>query len=414
MCSDETRFRVVVNASAQLGIWPIGRPPPRGWQVTAMAGAVRRCQDFIDQIPPAGARELAHARQPGPGPAASSRSIVELFDRTARAAATVLVLHEAGRQLTLGELRSRSVAVADELSGIGVGGGDRVAVCHPVGIDFVVAMLGVLRAGGICVPVDVEASIERRDAILSDAGVSAILAGGRPRRFDSGPAGEFAWQPQPGDALVVYPSDVGPDPVGVVWRHSQLRGLAVGEPAGVFDGGSVLVRHRPDDGLLLLELVWSFGTAASAVIFDDTTSATGGRRPRASTGAPDIAFSAAPIDHPGERRTLLWRGGTAGAPVQLWGLGDSTVVATGASADGPGRPLPGVRFLVLDHDLTMVPTGATGRLHVAGWPVGGGYLGRPGLTAQRLIPDPSGPPGSRMVDTGIVVRRRTRDLVTFG
>ena len=70
-----------------------------------------------------------------------------------------------------------------------------------------------------------------------------------------------------------------------------------------------------------------------------------------------------------------------------------------------GRFLPGVRGHVLDADLTPVPDGEAGELHIAGTGVNRGYPGRPDLTAERFLPDPYGPPGSRMYRTGDLVRR---------
>ncbi|MYV70058.1 AMP-binding protein, partial [Streptomyces sp. SID2131] len=57
--------------------------------------------------------------------------------------------------------------------------------------------------------------------------------------------------------------------------------------------------------------------------------------------------------------------------------------------------------------------GAVGELCVGGSGVARGYLGRPGLTAERFAVDPYGPPGARMYRTGDLARRRPDGTVDY-
>nr|BFE80787.1 hypothetical protein GCM10020093_033880 [Planobispora longispora] len=65
-----------------------------------------------------------------------------------------------------------------------------------------------------------------------------------------------------------------------------------------------------------------------------------------------------------------------------------------------GRAMPGAEVRVLDRWFEPRPAGVPGEVMIAGTGVARGYRGRPALTAERFVPDPYGPPGSRMYRSG--------------
>ena len=79
-----------------------------------------------------------------------------------------------------------------------------------------------------------------------------------------------------------------------------------------------------------------------------------------------------------------------------------------------GRPIRATRAHVLDRTLTPLPIGIPGDLFAAGFGLARGYLGRPGLTAERFVPDPlATEPGSRLYATGDRVRHLGDGLLEF-
>src|SRR5262249_11708508 len=97
------------------------------------------------------------------------------FERAARHADRIALCWGDDRTMTHGALARRALRVAAALTGDGVAAGDAVAVSLAKGPDQVAAVLGVLAAGGVYVPVGVDQPVVRRDRIVERSGAKVVV-----------------------------------------------------------------------------------------------------------------------------------------------------------------------------------------------------------------------------------------------
>ncbi|MDQ2586489.1 non-ribosomal peptide synthase/polyketide synthase [Saccharothrix yanglingensis] len=334
-------------------------------------------------------------------------------------------------RLTFAEVEARANRLAHHLVREGVRPEQVVALSLPRGVDAVIGILGVLKAGAVHLPVDPGLPEARRRHVLEDSG--AVLVLDALPALDRGPVEPPAVDVRPDNAAyVIYTSGSTGLPKGVVVEHRQLVNL--------------LHNHRADFATdhmrVALSAVFSFDTSwegpllmadghelhvlPDEVRLEPTALVEYVRRHRIDflDLTPSYVQQLVPAGLlAGEHKprvlmlggealgTALWqelartRGTTA---YNFYGPTETTVdaVSTPVVGDRPviGRPLANLTARVLDEDLRPLPVGVPGELFIAGPQVARGYLDRPGLTADRFLADPHGEPGSRMYRTGDRVR----------
>ncbi|WP_233166665.1 non-ribosomal peptide synthetase, partial [Archangium sp. Cb G35] len=366
------------------------------------------------------------------------------------------VISEHGR-LTYRELEARSNQLARRLRAMGVGPESRVGLCVERNPDMLVALLAILKAGGAYVPLDPTYPKERLAWLLEDAQGPALLAHSHllsalpPHSIptvcldsDADALSRESTQPLadsplPGNlAYLIYTSGSTGRPKGVsishrnavaflhwalsVFQPEELRGVlastSLNFDLSVFElfaplacgGGVVLARNA----LHLAEL----STASEVTLLNTVPSAMeqllrmGAVPPSVCT--VNLAGEALPqtlarrvYEVPSIRRLY-----------NLYGPSEDTTYSTftlvrPGEVPPIGRPISNSQAYVLDAHLHPVPVGVLGELYLAGEGLSRGYLHRPELTAERFLPNPFGPQGSRMYRTGDRVRLRPDGVLEY-
>ncbi|WP_460443933.1 amino acid adenylation domain-containing protein [Amycolatopsis cihanbeyliensis] len=376
-----------------------------------------------------------------------ARTFPELFAERVRSAPDDPAVLAEDTELSYAELDERANRLAHVLRAEGAGPERVVGLLLPRSVDWMVAALAVHKAGAAYLPIDPEYPADRIAYLLSDArpgvvvtteALSATLGEldpGRPlvldapataRRVADAPSGAPDVPVSPRNpAYLIYTSGSTGRPKGVVVPHAGFVGLAAAyrDAMGLGPGSRVLQFASPSFDAAFAEVVQALLTGAALVLAPPERLSPGAplaallaERGVTHATIPPAALGAMATDELPAGMVLLVAGeATPPELVGRWSAGRTMINAYGptettvcATMSGPlagavvppiGTPINDTRAFVLDSMLRPVPPGVTGELYVAGAGVARGYLGRPGLTAERFVANPFGS-GDRLYRTG--------------
>jgi amino acid adenylation domain-containing protein/FkbH-like protein len=391
-------------------------------------------------------------------------SLSSLFERQVRRNPGAIALEFEQASLTYAALNSRVNRLARSLMDSGIGPEDIIAVALPRSLDLIVALLGILKSGAAYLPLDSQYPSDRLAFMIDDArpkrivtssAIAPLLPKNVPILYlddadtiaalalqrESNPSeeGRRAALAPLNRAYVIYTSGSTGRPKGVMVTHAGIANLAISqiERFAITAESRVLQFASVSFDAAVSEISTSLlagarlilapasqllpGEALSALIA--RSHATHATLPPSALAilAPDALPKGFTLIVAGEACPphLVERWSTGRRMINAYGPTEATVCATiteplsGAIAPPLGEPIPNVGVFVLDEYFEPVPAGAPGEIFIAGIGLARGYLGRADLTAERFLPNPFGPSGSRMYGTGDLARWRDDGALEF-
>ncbi|MFJ4097684.1 amino acid adenylation domain-containing protein [Kitasatospora sp. NPDC089913] len=392
-----------------------------------------------------------------------------ILDQCRRTPDAVAVRDHDG-SLTYRELEERAQALAAALRRNGVGPDSAVAVAADRSVALVVALVAVLLADGAYLPLDPSWPTARLRHVATEAAPVLVLcdewhAPVMSECFDApvlpltgdvpiaGISGARPSEPRPAassldTAYIIYTSGSTGWPKGVAVPHRGIvnRVLWMQRQYGLTSDDVVLQKTPYTFDVSVWEFFWPLIAGATVMMATPDGHRDPGylvdviRRAGITTLHFVPSMLGLLLDEPGLRECTglrrVFASGEALSPAlanrfhelhpaelhNLYGPTEASVDVTHWTCapvePGPivpiGRPIDGVRALVLDPEGGLAPLGSPGELHIGGICLARGYVGRPDLTERQFVPDRfTGRPGDVLYRTGDLVRWHPAGYLEF-
>ncbi len=411
----------------------------------------------LSLLTPAERQALLVSHKASATPYPREASIPEVFARQAERAAGSIAVECNGETLTYAELNNRAKRLAQYLRRLGVGAETPVGISTERSIEMIVGLLGILKAGGMYVPLDLDdprerllfsienaalrivLTRERQLFFLSDRGIRVIPLAMESVDIDREPDANLPISGGSSSlAYILFTSGSTGKPKGVCVPHRAVVRLVSNSNFFRADGNDVFLQFAPlGFDASTFEIWGALLNGARLVIFPpyvpsmEELGEVIQRR-----GVTTLWLTAALFHHLVDFhlenlagvRHLLAGGDVLSVPhvrrfvsrypqatlTNGYGPTESTTfTCTYSTSDASaidstvpiGKPIANTWVYVLDRHRNLVPSGVPGELYAAGDGLARNYLNDPELTAQKFVADPFDPvPTARMYATGDRVR----------
>jgi amino acid adenylation domain-containing protein len=366
----------------------------------------------------------------------SNETIVSQFYEQVKNAPNITALIHQEVDYTFSQIDAKANQIANYLLKYGIEKDDTIAINLPRGLDFVVAMLGMMKSGAAYVPVDVNYPIERQKYIIEDSKAKYVIVSDNQLNlanainltdFNNASTENVNKATPDGLAYIIYTSGSTGKPKGVAIEHRNAvsfiewckKEFQKDSYEYVFAGTSFSF------DLSIFELFYHFSVAKPIVLLEsglEIVEQLKNYKNVLLNTVPSVINDLLSLE---TNLSTISAINMAGEPIpqtvknkldfsrikvrNLYGPSEDTTYSTCYllnSKDSKqiiGKTIEGTKAYVLDKNKQLMPKGLIGELYLSGSNIARGYLHKPELTAERFIDNPFYA-GERLYKTGDLVR----------